>query len=325
MNNFNKTIIISGATATGKTGLSFKIAKILLKQNIETAIVNFDSLLFYKELNIGTAKPTTEEIETIPHHLVNISSAKYPINAADFTNEAKKTIEMLHSKKIIPILVGGSAFYLRALIKGMYETKPTDSNIKSKIDIEYKQNGIDPFWKELQQNDPVSAKNLHKNDHYRILRAIEFMRTTGEPISRERERLDNLDPYDFENNNDVSWEMLHLYLEIPKEEHLKIIDKRTKKMISDGLIDEVEKLVGLGIDENFKPMQSIGYKETIDFLKNNIKSQEELIDRINISTRQLAKSQKTFFKKIKGKTNLNPLTTKAQDLEELINYFTKIN
>jgi tRNA dimethylallyltransferase len=311
----NKLIVITGPTASGKTGTSINIAKYIRdKLQKDVAIINFDSLLFYKEISIGTAKPTPEECESIPHYLMNIESINHPLNAADYIELAKSKIDELHQQNIIPILVGGSAFYLRALLKGMYESPKTNENIRNEIDQLYNEGGISPIIAFLKINDPEALTYLHENDHYRLIRAMEFFKTSGTKISEQKKSLDMLDPYDF-NQIVHPWNILHLYLDLPKDVHQEIIKHRTLKMFEHGLIEEVETLLKNGYSTDLKPLQSIGYKEVIMLIQGQYPSKEDCIERIIISTRQLAKSQRTFFNKIHPKIALNSLLDQSRILE----------
>lgn len=300
-------IIISGATATGKTSTSINLAKALASENRKAEIINFDSLLFYKELTIGTAKPTLEEQGNIKHWLIDIRSIKDPINAADFTLLCLEKINELHSKNIIPILIGGSAFYLRAIIKGMYESPTVSVETKQKVENIYLQEGIEKIRELLQQVDITSFNNLHANDHYRNVRAYEHFLETGLPFSLEKERMDEADPYDFTCPQNPDWKLHHIYLEIPKEKHWEIMLQRTNQMLQAGLIDEVNQLLKSGFSGQEKPLSSIGYKESLAFIKSEISSEKELSEKIYFATRRLAKSQKTFFNKISPKQTYNPL------------------
>lgn len=302
----NKLIVISGPTASGKTSTSIKLAKEISAKNIPVAIVNFDSLLFYQEITIGTAKPTISERENIRHELVDIVSINSPLNASDFVQMAKVKIDQLFKENFVVILVGGSAFYLRALLKGMYEAKTPDPLLRKKIEDLYQAEGITPFVEFLKAHDPESLQQLHINDHYRLQRAYEFYQITGTKISEQKKQLDEKSPYDF-NEIVHDWNLLHFYLDLPKDQHQKIIEARTRKMIDDGLIEEVKQILNNGYPKNLKPLESIGYKETIDYLDQKYPTLEDCIERIVISTRQLAKSQRTFFKKIEPKIECNPL------------------
>jgi tRNA dimethylallyltransferase len=302
-----KLIVISGPTASGKTKTSIELAEKIKEQfHIPTAVVNFDSLLFYKEISIGTAKPTKKEQKDVPHYMIDIESISSPMNAADFIKKGEAIIKDLFAKNYCVILVGGSAFYLRALLKGMYESPTPSEEIKKKFDDLYDQKGIEGIIDYLKIHDPESLKNYHTNDHYRLTRAAIHFATTGTKISDQKQELDEKSPYDF-NEIVHPWQILHLYLDLPKETHYEIIKQRTENMFKDGLLDEIKGLKEKGFTLEEKPLSSIGYKEAIEYMNGNFDSLEDCIERISISTRQLAKSQRTFFKKITPKLSFNPL------------------
>jgi tRNA dimethylallyltransferase len=315
--NANIICIISGPTASGKTRTSLDLAKL-----IGAEIVNFDSLLFYKELNIGTAKPTVEELLQVPHHMINTHSLKKPINAADYLKLAGPIIEKLHQQGKIVFLVGGSGFYLQALLYGMYESETTPPEILRQSGELYNKDGISPFLKILQENDPASFARYHANDHYRIRRAVEHFWTTGKPLFEAREQMatqKHQGPMYYHQ-----WQVHHIHLDLPKQQHLAIIHDRTLQMLKDGLIKEVEHILRSGFTGDEKPLKSIGYKETIDFLQGNIPTQDQLISKIDIATRQLAKSQRTWFKKVE-KLVYNPLTDQEKIRQDLLNFLKKNN
>lgn len=306
----NLIYILSGPTASGKTASAIKLAMSL--PHIE--IVNFDSLLFYKELNIGTAKPTENEIQKCPHHLIDIASIKSPLNAADFAKLALKKIIELHKSDKIVILTGGSGFYLQALLYGMFDSENTDEKTRLKSDRLYSEQGIAPFRKILEQVDKDSYEIYHENDHYRIRRAVEHFWIKGSPFSLARQVMMNNRAQN-SNIKKYNWNVFHAHLDLPKEQHYQIIQTRTNNMLNAGLIEEVEALLAKGHSGFEKPLQSIGYKETLQYLKQELQK-DELSERINISTRQLAKSQRTWFKKT-DKSVYNPL----KDFESLLNDF----
>ena len=285
-----KIIILSGATATGKTALAISLAK---KYNLE--IINFDSLLFYRELNIGTSKPTQEEMESIPHHLIGFQSAKNPINAADFARLASKKISDLHQRGVVPLLVGGSCFYLQALLQGMGDQDAPSNEVMEKSNSLYESEGISPFLEILSQNDPINFKRLHQNDHYRIRRAVEYFWFTNKPFSLAKK------------SPPPPWHQCHLYLDLDKTKHWEIIGKRTKEMLQKGLLEEIRHLLSNGFTGKERPLRAIGYKEGREYLNKEISNLAELEERITISTRQLAKAQKTFFSKIAVKKQFNPI------------------
>lgn len=304
----SKLIIISGPTACGKTMTSINLAERIINQlKIPAVIVNFDSLLFYKEISIGSAKPSLSERKNIEHFMIDIASIKSPMNAADFIKIGESLIKDLMSQGKCVLLVGGSAFYLRALLKGMYESVTPTEEIKNKFETQFQQRGISPIIDFLKLNDPESLINLHQNDHYRLIRAAIHFEMTGTKISSQKKLLDELSPYDF-TEIIHPWEFLHLYLDLPKDLHFEIIKKRAEKMFSEGLLDEIEWLASQGFSLEEKPLSSIGYKEAIELRNGLFKTKEECIERIAISTRQLAKSQRTFFKKMNPKLDFNPLS-----------------
>lgn len=316
----HKLIIVSGPTASGKTKTSIEIAKVIKNElALDVAIVNFDSLLFYKEISIGTAKPTMMEREGIDHFMIDIESIESPMNAAQFIKKGEALIEDLFQQNKVIILVGGSAFYLRALLKGMYESPTPAPELKVRLENLYKEQGIIPFIEFLKINDPQSLENLHENDHYRLTRAVEHFEATGTKISDQKMVMDGQNPYDF-STIEKDWNVLHVYLDLPKDEHFQIITKRTDQMFKDGLMDEISQLEKMGFTLEEKPLASIGYKEAIEFKKGLFSSEAECRERISISTRQLAKSQRTFFNKITPKENYNPLQDQAKIKERVINF-----
>lgn len=291
-----KLIALCGPTATGKTRHSLELAKVLQTKGMNPAIINFDSLLFYKELNIGTAKPTPEEQEGIPHFLIGTQTISSPINAADFKVQAE---EILKNQNYFPyILVGGSGFYLRALLFGMYESLTTTPEVGKKIESLVEKGGIDSLIQELKAVDPQSVERLHPNDHYRLKRAFEHYLMTGTPFSVHQKKLEEKKKSGEFYYKERGWDPFIAFVDIEKPKHREIIAERTKGMLAAGLLDEVQQLLQQEFTGKEKPMLSIGYKEAQAFLRGEISSEDELSELINIATHQLAKAQRTFFKKM---------------------------
>lgn len=281
----NKICIISGPTATGKTLASIEIAK-----KTSGEVVNFDSLNFYHEISIGTAKPSLMERSKAPHHLFDINSINDPLNAADFVRKALPVMRGIHERGKPIILVGGSGFYLQALVEGMWDSPKTPKEIQQRSDELYAKEGIQPFIEILKSHDPESFQRLHANDHYRIRRATEHFWTHRTPFSQAK--------INFQSKHNQDWNLYHAYLDIPKPDHWAIIEERSRKMIKDGLIEEVQGLLAKGFTGSEKPLQSIGYKETFDWLKGVYgEDKDAFIERLSINTRRLAKAQRTWFKK----------------------------
>jgi tRNA dimethylallyltransferase len=313
----NIICIVSGPTASGKTSTSIALAK-----EFGGEVVNFDSLLFYKEITIGTAKPTVKEQDGIKHHMINCHSVSNPINAAQYLKEAIPIIKDIHMQGKIVYLVGGSGFYLQAILHGMYDSITTPLEITKKSDSLFETEGISPFLLFLEKHDNESLNRYHKNDHYRIRRAVEHFWTTGKKFSDSREKMDDKKKNSPMKN--LNWNVFHCYLDLDKEQHFEIIQKRTKKMLSDGLIKEVKSLIQDGLNGTQKPLLSIGYKEVFEYINGVHTTEEEMEERINISTRQLAKSQRTWFKKVEKK-QFNPIIDKELIKEQFNNFMNSLS
>jgi len=302
----NRIVIISGPTATGKSRQAIELHKALRADSVDSIIVNFDSLLFYSELNIGTAKPTCQELENYPHAMINISSAKIHLNASVYSKKAKEIIDEAHAANKVVILVGGSGFYVRALIKGMYDSVAPTAAVSAQIDSLLKSGGVQAVREMLKRDDVVSYNTIHPNDEYRNVRALEHLMTTGRMFSDEKKKMDELEPFNFLLCTDKSWRVLHLHLDMDKPEHNQIIENRSRQMMSDGLLDEVAQLLGNGFTGKEKPLGAIGYKEVVSYLQGGeISSVEECLERIIIATRQLAKAQRTWFNRSTTKIQLD--------------------
>lgn len=301
-----KVIVVSGPTACGKTKIAIDLA-----EQFNAEVVNFDSLLLYLEISIGTAKPTPHEMRGIPHHMISVTSITHPMNASEYAKHALPIISDILGRNKNVILTGGSGFYLQALLKGMYDSPTTPSHILKRSEELYEQEGITPFLEILKISDLASFKMYHENDHYRVRRAVEHFWTHGTPLSQARSQKDE-ENENLTRGNIHGWDLLHIYLNIPRTEHFEIIQRRTQLMLQDGLLDEVRSLLNSKFTGLEKPLQSIGYKESLEYIRGEINSVEDLIERINISTRQLAKSQRTWFNRDKDKFEFHPLTQRDE-------------
>ncbi|MBI2521943.1 MAG: tRNA (adenosine(37)-N6)-dimethylallyltransferase MiaA [Bdellovibrio sp.] len=315
-----KMILITGPTGTGKSDWAVKLGCLIQEQGCECAIINFDSMCFYRELSIGTAKPDLALRKKIKHFMVDVTSIDNEMNAFTFCQQAKEIIEQLTTARQCIILVGGSPFYIRALIKGMFRSDHLSSEMKASLQTVYEQEGIAPFLDYLKIFDPESLKRLHINDHYRLRRAVEYNIATERPISDEYNEFQEINPYDFSRNQFPQKDLLHFYLDIPKQEHWSILKQRSRFMVERGMVTELQNLLNHGYSGEERPLQSVGYKETLAYLRGEIPSLEDLIEQIFISTRQLAKTQRTFFKRITPKITVNPLTDSQTILKTLYDF-----
>lgn len=311
-----RVIIISGPTACGKTQVSIDLAA-----KFGGEIVNFDSLLLFKEINIGTAKPTAEERKTVPHHMINVRSISEPMNASEYAKMALPLVNRLLNEEKTVYLVGGSGFYLQALLKGMYDSPSTPPEVLKRSDELYGAEGIAPFLAVLRAHDPTSFQRYHENDHYRVRRAVEHWWANATPFSEERQKKED-ENLKLEASNVHGWNLLHVYLDLPKPEHLKIIQIRTKKMLESGLITEIQDLLQKGFTGKEKPLQSIGYKEGLDLINGTYKTLEECEQRIIISTRQLAKSQRTWFNRDQTRKKFNSLHQREEIFAEVSSFLS---
>jgi len=286
-----KLISLVGPTATGKSSLA-----IALGTKFHLPIVNVDSLLFYSELNIGVAKPTLTEREAVPHYLIDVTTIDKPLNAKDYCQMTWPILDKLWERYPAILLVGGSGFYHRALLYGMFDSTTSSGEILAKSKQLYDRDGISPFIEILEKSDPISLQRLHPNDHYRIRRAVEHWWSTQTPFSAVMQDMENKKMTN-PRWKEMGWQHLCLYLDQSKVQHQESIERRTQMMLNDGLIQEVITLLKIYTGKE-KPLQSIGYKEVQSYLSGEISSQENLHAQIVISTRQLAKAQRTWFAKI---------------------------
>ena len=308
-----RVLIVSGATATGKTSLAIDLACNLKETlGITVEIVNFDSLSFYRELLIGTARPDKEEQRGIPHHLMGIVSIAQSFNAADFVKLGRMVVNKIHSRGAWPLLVGGSGFYLRALIKGMWKSAPVSEEVRQQVQELYQKEGIAGVITVLRERDEDYLTTVHINDHYRLLRAVEHLFATGQTVSQARKGGPE-NPYDFAHSEVQDWKVTHIHLTVDRAKHENIIRQRVEKMLQKGLVEEVEMLLGAGFNGMEKALGSVGYKEVVEYLQKKREEKKVLAEKIVISTRQLAKAQKTFFKKISPRLDFI-----SQDREQIL-------
>jgi tRNA dimethylallyltransferase len=287
MNNSNKIIIIGGPTASGKTEISFKIAK-----EINGEIISADSRQFYKEINIGTDKPPLWMRNQIPHHFIDFLSLKNQFDVYEYKNLVYEKVIEIISKGKIPIIVGGSGFYIRVLIKGLFplpkELKEKQKEIRKKL----KNEKTEKLYERLKEIDPVISEKIHPNDRYRIIRAIEIYQITGKNISFWQSQKPEKTLNDF-------GEIFYFILMRERQQIYERIEKRIEKMFENGWIDEVKKLREQSFENDLKFKAPIGYKEIIDYLdkKFNLEETKKMIIK---KTKEYARKQIIWFKKEDG-------------------------
>lgn len=280
------SIIILGPTASGKTSLAINLAK-----KLNTEIINADSMQIYKDLNIGTAKPTMLEQAGIKHHLLDFVNSFEQFSVEQYKTLAMPIITNLINEKKIPIIVGGTGFYVDSLLNNYSYGKAIKSDeVRKKYNELALNYGNEYVYNILNEIDPVSAKQIHYNDLKRVIRAIEIYETTGIKKSE-------LGTMQTKENNLLK--PLIIVLNWNRDILYNRINSRVDLMINNGLIDEVKNLLNKGLTINNQSMQGIGYKELIEYLNNNC-SLEAAIENIKQATRRYAKRQITWFKRVEN-------------------------
>ncbi len=284
----NKILIICGPTASGKTALAVECAKLL-----DSEIVSADSMYIYKGLDIGTAKPTEIEMQGVKHHLIDVASPFDTFSVGDYRELALPIIDDLISKGKIPIICGGTGFYINSILYD-YSYGNVGSNLEARekyFDLA-KEHGNQYVFDILTAVDPESAKKLHPNDLKRVVRALEIY----ESGQKKSEIIDDLTPrYNYKA----------VTIDFNREDLYDRINKRVDIMLNDGLIDEVKKLLSHNISLENQCMQGIGYKEIISYLQGDC-SLGDAVNNLKLNTRHYAKRQITFFKKLNGLEYLKP-------------------
>lgn len=275
-----RLIVVVGATAVGKTAESIRIAKLL-----NTEIVSADSRQFYKEMNIGVARPSIEELETVKHHLIAHISVTDSYNVARYEQDALKCIEGLFERYEDVVLTGGSGLFVKAVCEGLDDIPDADIEIRNSLNELFATQGIEPLQRELQEKDPEYWKIVDKQNHIRLIRALEVCRQTGRTFTSYR------------NNRKAErdFEIVKFGIRREREELLERIYKRVDLMIEQGLIEEVKSLIEY---RDLQALNSVGYKEVFEYLDGKT-TFEEAVEAIKINTRRYAKRQMTWFCKDK--------------------------
>lgn len=278
-------IILTGPTAVGKTNLSIKLAKA-----VNGEIISADSMQVYKGMDIGSAKVTQEEMAGVPHHLIDILEPWEEFNVVIFQQKCREALTGIYERGHIPILTGGTGFYIQAVLKDIDFTENEDNN-KYRLELEAlgTKEGSQVLHDMLKQVDPRAAEAIHANNRKRVIRALEFYHLTGERISDHNEREAEKEPvYNFS----------YFVLNDERSSLYERIEKRVDIMLENGLVEEVKHLMDKGCTRSLVAMQGLGYKEIADYLEGKI-TLEEAIYIIKRDTRHFAKRQITWFKREK--------------------------
>ena len=278
-----KLIVLTGPTAVGKSKLSIELAK-----QIGGEIISADSMQVYKFMDIGTDKISPEKMGGVPHHLIDFLDPHEDFNVFTFQKLAKKAITEIASRGHVPIIVGGTGFYIQAVLKDIDFTETDeDMSLRHELEERVKREGPDGIYEELKKVDPESAKIIHANNSKRVIRALEYYKKTGRPISWH-----NLE----QSQKDSIYDFTYFVLTDKRETLYLRIEKRVDQMIEDGLEEECKKLLAMNIPKTATSMQGLGYREMIGYL-NGEYDLERAIYLIKRNTRHFAKRQLTWFKR----------------------------
>lgn len=305
-------IIIAGPTAAGKTKTSILLAKMTAGE-----IISADSMQVYRNMDIGSAKVTPEEMQGVPHHLIDVLEPTEEFNVVRFQTMAKAAMEDIYARGRIPILVGGTGFYIQSILYDIdFTENEADTAYRHELEHLAGEQGNETLYRMLIEADPEAAKDLHPNNVKRIIRALEYHRLTGEKISaHNQEQRQKVSPY----------EAYYFVLTMDREKLYQRIDLRVDLMLEQGLVEEVRKLKEMGLTENDVSMQGLGYKEILAFLDGRM-TLEEAIYVIKRDTRHFAKRQLTWFRREPEAIwiDCDPDKRTAEDIAlELLNYVTK--
>jgi len=289
MNILENSYIITGPTASGKTNLAIKLAK-----HLDSEIICMDSMTLYKDMDIGTAKPTQREQALVKHHMVDILLPSEPSNVQLWLKCATEIAQALISKGKSPIFVGGTPLYLKALMMGLFEIPEIPKHIRAELEVKFPQTDFADAYRMLAEIDSDSAKRIHPNDRRRIIRALEVWQGLGKTISSLQKQ------WEISTNGQFNPDKIRcIWLQIPRQKLHERIHIRTKQLLRSGWVDEVLLLRKKYPNVSKEASQAIGYSQISKFLDGSL-SFEKTEEAINLATRQLAKKQETWFRHLSG-------------------------
>ena len=276
-------VVLTGPTAVGKTKLSITLAKALGGE-----IISADSMQVYKHMDIGSAKMTEKEMDGVPHHLIDVLSPFEEFHIVRFQELAKKAMEDIYSRGRIPVFVGGTGFYIQAVTKDIDFTEgEEDKEYREELSRLAAEKGNEFLHEMLRNIDPKSAEEIHANNVKRVIRALEFYKENGFPISQHNEE---------QKQNETPYNLAYFVLNAPRELLYERIDRRVDEMMENGLMEEVQKLKDMGCRREMTSMQGLGYKEILSFLEGEVPL-EEAVRILKRDTRHFAKRQLTWFRR----------------------------
>ena len=284
-------IVLTGPTAVGKTKLSIALAKA-----VNGEIISADSMQVYRHMDIGSAKITPEEMDGVPHHLVDVLEPTEDFNIVLFQQMAKDAMDKIYDKGRIPILVGGTGFYIQAVTRDIDFTEAQQENTyRAELEKLAETEGAEYLHDRLKEVDPASADTIHANNVKRVIRALEFYHQNQSPISAHNQE---------QKEHETPYNLAYFVLNVPRELLYKRIDDRIDEMLKEGLLEEVQKLKDMGYHRGMVSMQGLGYKEILAYLDGEYPL-EEAVRILKRDTRHFAKRQLTWFRREKDTTWMN--------------------
>ncbi len=278
-----RLLVISGPTASGKSALGIRLAHVL-----DGEIIGADSMQVYRGMDIGTAKIRPEETEGVPHHMIDIADPRESFNIAQYTAAARTCVKDISARGRLPIVVGGTGFYIHALVYDTVfaEEGDGDRSVRAQLEALSAEKGDAYMWEMLRREDPASAENIHPHNRKRVVRALEYLRLTGQRLSEHNsEQRARSSPYDF----------IYLAINKDRERLYADINRRVDLMMEQGLEDEVRRLREAGCCSGMVSMQAIGYKELMAYIEGRC-SKQEAVDAIKQESRRYAKRQMTWLR-----------------------------
>jgi tRNA dimethylallyltransferase len=274
-------LVLLGPTAVGKSEVALEVG-----ERLGGEIVSADSMQVYRWMDVGTAKPSPEDRARVPHHLIDVVDPATPFSVADYQAMALECIRSIHARGRIPLLVGGTGLYIKAVTDlYLFEAMERDGPTRRELQGRARQEGIEGLYRELQAVDPEGARRIHPNDARRVIRALEVYRATGRPISSHQAT----------RRADEGFDLLMIGLTMERERLYSRIDSRVDRMMALGFMDEVRRLLERGYGPGLYPMRSLGYKEMTLYLLGGI-GLEEAVRLLKRNTRHFAKRQITWFR-----------------------------
>lgn len=279
----NSVIVITGPTASGKTSLAIELAK-----TINSEIISADSRQIYKYMDICTAKPSKDELKSVKHHLIDFLDPSEDYSAGKFVSDANIILNNLINNNVLPIICGGSGFYIKSLFDGLFEEKSkSNPEIRNKLNKEFKQFGLKYIQEKLNSIDPNSYTKIDLDNPHRLIRALEYYFSTGELLSEAHRN---------RNQQKSKFDPIYFAIDYQRKDLYSRINDRCEEMWNNGLVNEYKSLINLGYDKDLNSLNTVGYKESRDYIYG-VYSESVAIEEFRKNTRRFAKRQLTWFRK----------------------------